>query len=348
MKITTSIVVLKPGMYVLRHPKGGLPALTVTRAPGTAASNGKLETLFTPETHGTILRDGADCIVMHVTLAPVELAVSAYLSDATMAVPSLRVDQIALDPATPAPARAPVAPAAAVPLAAPATAPAAIPAGAAPAVPAPAVAAPALAPVARPAAAPAAAQAAPRRIQIGSKGISVIAHIERTGDVVAGQGAAAGDPAQGLRVEGFQIMWPDRPAGLDLAYRISVEGIGQLPAVTTGKFCGTRGQARRITELSFTLVGPEAAHYALEGTAWFTGGFQLPVSSGATLGGPSGLEHLTALSLKAVPANAKTGTADNPWVESAATKVFRATTASPAKPAGKKFAATNASKGRKA
>lgn len=343
MKITTSIVVLKPGMYVLRHPKGGLPALTVTRAPGTAASNGKLETLSTPETHGSILRDGADCIVMHVTLAPVELAVSAYLPDATIAVPSLRVDQIALDPATPAPARAP---AAAVPVAAPVATPAA--AAAAPAVPAPALTAPALAPIARPAAAPAAAQAAPRRIQIGSKGISVIAHIERTGDVVAGEGSAAGNPAQDLRVEGFQIMWPDRPAGLDLAYRISVEGIGQLPAVTTGKFCGTRGQARRITELSFTLVGPDAAHYALEGTAWFTGGFQLPVSSGATLGGPSGLEHLTALSLKAVPANAKTGTADNPWVESAATKVFRATTASPAKPAGKKFAATNASKGRKA
>lgn len=337
MKITTTTVVLQPGMYVLRHPKGGLPALTVTRAPGTAAHNGGLELLSTPNTHGSILRDGTDCIVMHVTLAPVELAVSAYLPDATAAVPSLRIDQIALDPAMPAPA--------------PAHTPAAAPA--LPRTPAPAavrapVAAPALqAASAAPAPAPS-AQAAPRRIEIGGKGISVIAHIERTGDVVAAEGSAVGDPDKGLRVEGFQVMWPDRPDGVDLAYRISVEGAGQMPAVTTGKFCGTRGQARRITELSFTLVGPEATKYALEGQAWFSGGFQLPVSSGATLGGPSGLEHLTALSLKAVPANAKTGPAGNPWVESAATKVFRATTASPAKPAGKKFAATNASKGRKA
>ena len=338
MKITATTIVLKPGMYVLRHPKGGLPALTVTRAPGTAASNGKLETLCTPNTHGSILRDGADCIVMHVSVAPVELAVSAYLPDATATAPSLRVDEIALDSGAPAsaaaPARVTVAPTAA-PIAEPPPAPTPppIPASAPkPAVPAPA----------------SASQSAQRRIQIGSKGISVIAHIERTGDVVGTEGTAVGDPAKNLRVEGFQVMWPDRPAGLDLAYRISVEGMGQMPAVTTGKFCGTRGQARRITDLSFTLVGPEAANYALEGTAWFTGGFQLPVSSGATLGGPSGLEHLTALSLKAIPANAKTGIAGNPWVESAATKVFRATTASPAKPVGKKFAATNASKSRKA
>lgn len=332
MKITTTTVVLNPGMYVLRHPKGGLPALTVSRAPGTAASNGKLATLFTPNTHGSILRDGADCIVMHVTEAPVELAVSAYLPDATVAAPSLRVDEIALDSATPAPVPATAAP---------------VPAAPVPAAPAVSAAAPA--PVAKPAATAfaAAAQAGPRRMEISGTGISLIAHIERTGDVVAKEGFAVGDPAKGLRVEGFQVMWPDRPAGLDLAYRISVEGLGQMPVVTTGKFCGTRGQARRITELSFTLVGPDAAHYALEGTAWFTGGFQLPVTSGATLGGPSGLEHLTALSLKAIPANTENGITDNPWTESAATKVFRAATANPAKPASKKAAATNASRGRK-
>jgi len=339
MKITTTTVVLKPGMYVLRHPKGGLPTLTVTRAPGTAANNGRLETLSTPDTHGTILRNGADCIVMHVTLAPVELAVSAYLPDAAATVPSLRIDQIALDAANPAPAPAPAV--ARVPALAAAPAPAVAPVLAA-------VPAPAALPLAAPAPAVATAPAAKRSIQIANKGISVIAHIERTGDVVAGEGNAVGDPSKGLRVEGFQLMWPDRPAGVDLAYRISVEGVGAMPAVTTGKFCGTRGQARRITELSFTLIGPEAANYALDGTAWFTGGFQLPVSSGATLGGPSGLEHLTALSLKAVPTTAPTGTANNPWAESAATKVFRATTASPVKSASKKSAAIASSKGRKA
>lgn len=306
MNITTSLVVLKPGLYILRHPKGNQPALTVTRAPGTAAHNGKLELLATPGTHGSVLRNGADCIVMHVSEAPVELAVSAYLADAKAAVPALRIDQIALDPA------------------------------------APAAAAPAMTPTA-----PAnAARTAPRQIRISDKGVSVIAHIERTGDVVGADGAVVGDPAQALRVEGFQVMWPDRPAGVDIASSISVEGIGQMPPVATGKFCGTRGQARRITELSFTLQGPEANQYALEGTAWFTGGFQLPVSSGAILGGPSGLEHLTALSLNVVPASP----AANPWTESANTKVFKAKAASPAKPAAKKRAAstTTAPKARKA
>lgn len=295
MNITSTIVVLNPGMYVLRHPKGGQPALTVTRAPGTAATTGKLEQLGTPNTHGSILRDGSDCIVMHVSGAPVELVVSAYLSHAGAPVPALRIDQIALEPA-----------------ASPAPAP------------------------------------APRQIQISDRGISIIAHIERTGDVVAGEGERAGDPATALRLEGFQLMWPNRPAGVDLAYSITVEGIGPTPTVSTGKFCGTRGKARRITEVSFTLVGAQAANYALEGTAWFTGGFQLPIASGMPISGPSGLEHLTALSLKAVPSNATGTTAPNPWDESAKTKVFKAKAAAPATPAAKKKAAASPSKARKA
>lgn len=277
--------------------------MTVTRAPGATTANGKLELLGTPNTHGSILRDGSDCIVMHVSEAPVELAVSAYLQNASAAVPALRIDQIALDPAIPSPVAA---------------------------------------------AKPAATKAAPAPLQISQQGISVIAHVERTGDVVGSAGLPVGDPAQTLRVEGFQVMWPDRPSGVDLAYSISVEGIGPMPAVTTGKFCGTRGQARRITEVSFALTGPESARYALEGSAWFAGGFHLPISSGAILGGPSGLEHLTALSLKVVPASGTSEPVANPWTESAKTKVFKAKAASPAKPAAKKKAASSTTKAPKA
>ncbi len=303
MNITTTPVVLAPGMYVLRHPKGEQAPLSVTRAPGSAAHQGKLELLGTPMTHGSILRDGSDCIVAHVSEGPVELAVSAYLENAAATVPALRVDQIALD--------APAAVAAAMP-----------------------------APVLPPA-------AAKRAIQVSAKGMSIIAHIERTGDVVAAEGMTAGDPCTLLRVEGFQVMWPDRPAGVDLACSVKVDGLGLMPQVTTGKFCGTRGQARRVTEVSFTLVGPESAQYALEGHAWFAGGFQLPVISGAILSGPSGLEHLTALSLKPVPASAAKPAA-NPWTESEKTKVFKAKAASPAKPAAKQKAATPTSKARRA
>lgn len=173
------------------------------------------------------------------------------------------------------------------------------------------------------------APGAARPITIGGHGISLIGHIERTGDVVAGLGQMLGEPGSDLRLEGFQAMWPDRPDGVDLAYGIAVEGVGAMPIVKTGKFCGTKGQARRITEVTFALVGPQAQHYTLEGTAYFTGGFQLPVSSGVPLGGPSGLEHLTALSLRAVAAPQRADGA-NPWQESARTRVFKAD-----EPAGK-------------
>ncbi|MGZ8304590.1 MAG: hypothetical protein ACXW2U_18850 [Telluria sp.] len=293
MHITSSTIQLKPGMYILRHPKGGQAPISVTRAPGSAAADGKLEVISTPGTHGTLLRSGADCIVMHVSEAPVDLLVSAFLAHAGAAVPALKIDQVGLDPA-----------------------PSALPAQATQ------VQAPA-------------AKAA-RQIQVSDKGVSIIGHIERTGDVVVSDGQRLGDPSTTLRLEGFQVMWPDRPAGVDLAYGIAVEGIGATPVVQTGKFCGTRGKALRITEVTFALVGPEARQFALEGTAHFTGGFAMPIVSGMAASGPSGLEHLTALSLRTVPAKAARKPA-NPWDESAQTKVFKSKTPAAAKaPAAKK------------
>lgn len=284
MEFASSLLLLNPGIYILRHPKNGTVPMTVSRAPGSQKNNGKLEVLGTPGTEGTILRSGADCIVAHVSGAAVELVVTAYLEKAGAAAPALRVDQVPLD-------GAPVA-------------------GQAPAVPA------------------AAPQGDKKAIAIPAAGVSVIAHIERKGDMVASSGGLLGDPATNLRIEGFQIMWPDRPQGADLAYNIAVEGIGQLPVVKSGKFCGTRGQARRITEATFSLVGPQANEFKLEGTAYFTGGFQVPVESGHALGGPSGLEHLTALRLNVVKAAAKAAPSANPWDESSRTKVFKSKTGS--------------------
>jgi len=290
MDVKSSILTLAPGMYILRHPKGGLAPLSVSRAPaGGGGAEGTIQQLSSERSGGTILRDGSDCIVMQVGGAPVTLLVAAFLAHADDAVPALRVDQVGLDPA-PGAAGAPIV--------------------------------------------------------IGGRGISIIGHIERTGDVVAGQGQLLGQADSGLRLEGFQVMWPDRPEGVDLAYRIAVEGGGSTPLVKTGKFCGTKGEARRITELSFLLVGPAAADWRLEGTACFSGGYTLPVRSGQALGGPSGLEHLTALGLNVVAAPAGEQ-ADNPWQESARTKVFRAEPAAAARPAAapKKTAGRAADKG---
>lgn len=284
MEILNSIVTLQPGMYILRHPKNGLAPLSIGIAP-TNTKAGCIERLATPGTQGSLLRDGADCIVVHVVEAPVDIVVTAFLAAAGDPVPQLRLDRIGLD-----------APGAGNrPQAAPQAMSQATPQTTQPAAPSPG-------------------------LQVPAQGISLIGHIERHGDTVALPGQVLGAPDADLRVEGFQVMWPDRPEGIDLVYGIAVEDGGNLPTVKTGKFCGTRGQARRIVEITFTLIGPRAAAFALDGTAGFTGGFAVPIRSGVTLGGPSGLEHLTSLQLRVVPAAAA---AANPWEDRTRTKLFK-------------------------
>ncbi|HEX8609679.1 MAG TPA: hypothetical protein VF800_00115 [Telluria sp.] len=276
-------------MYILRHPKQGMCPLSIARAPG-APGEGKMETLGTAGTHNALLRDGSDCIVVHISEGPVSLLVTAFLEQAGDSVPALRVDQIGLD--RPDAGEASVAAALArkgAPLPSRAIAPAPPAAGG---------------------------------IEIGATGITLIGHVERDGDVVAAPGELLGDPHSLLRLEGFQVMWPDRPEGVDLAYNIVVEGGGALPMVKSGKFCGTRGEARRIIAVTFALIGPRASQWRLDGTAYFSGGFQVPLQSAVPLSGPSGLEHLTAVNLSAT-LDEQVGAQRNPWQESASTKVFK-------------------------
>ena len=294
MEMKSSLVTLKPGMYILRHPKGGLPPLSISRAPG---GNGQFEVLATPRTQGSILRDGSDCIVMRVFDAPVEILVTAYVEHAGVAAPALRVDQIGLDAP---PSNAPTT----------ATAP----------------------------------PQTPKPIEISGQGISVIGHIERTGDVVASEGQQLGQVGSNLRLEGFQVMWPDKPDGLDLTYGLTLEGGESIPMVSVGQFCGTRNKARRITEVTFALVGPDAHQYQLDGVAHFSGGFQMPVMSGLTLSGPSGLEHLTSISLRAVAAVNAPPRKPNLWNDSPRTQVFKAPTKAAQSPAVKTSATPPAAK----
>ena len=287
MILKNSVVKLMPGMYILRHPKGGLAPISVGRALGGADCVGRAEAVFTAKTHGTILRDGSDCIVMHISVAPVELLVTAYLASEDDATPARRVDQIGLD----------AEPSSAAVLAVP------------------------KAEMASPA-----ATSAKAPFEIAAKGISMIGHIERTGDSLAGVGQTLGDPKKVFRLEGFQIMWPDRPEGVDLAYTAAIEGQGTLPAVASGNFCGTRAHGQRITEVTISLVGPAAKKYQLEGVTHFSGGFQVPMASGLAMGGPSGLEHLTGIAVSVVPAKHPNGKPKSPWDDSARTKVLKAKT----------------------
>lgn len=250
MEIKNSLVTLQPGIYILRHPKGELPPLSIARGPGGV---GRYEVLATPRTQGSILRDGSDCIVMQVYEAPLEILVTAYVGSVGGAVAELRIDKVGLD-----------------------------------------------AEFRQSEGGPAVPQVRP--IEIGAKGISIIGHIERTGDVLVDEGRPMGRPGSDLRLEGFQVMWPDKPEGVDLAYGLTVEGGEPGAMVSVGQFCGTRNLARRVTEVTFVLTGIRANQFRLDGVAQFSGGYSASIKSGVALTGPSGLEHLTSISLRVMPA----------------------------------------------
>ena len=273
MHIKNSILRLQPGIHILRHPKVGA-ALTVSRSLGDASCTGQIEILSTEKTHGVILRDGSDCIVLLVKNAPVDMLVTAYLAAADDAIPALRLDTVGLDPENRVLERNSTDP-------------------------------------------------KNGSIRINELGVSLIGHVENMGDIAVSDGALLGDPSKQCRLEGFQVMWPDKPPSVDISYFVSVEGAGELPSATVGNFCGTRGEARRITEVTFALIGVDATKFELTGTAHFSGGFQTPISSGLTLSGPSGFEHLTCLSLKVLPSSTKT-TVTNAWLDSPKTKTFKA------------------------
>lgn len=286
MHVTSALVQLEPGFYILRHPGPAEPPLSLARSPN---SSGEMAVLSTRPSHGMILENGSDCIAIHITGGPVELLVAAFPKNGTAAIPTLRVDRIALEAQKPS--------------------------------------------------APVNAAEAPRKLVIKDKGVSIVGHVELAGDVVASENEILGDPSANRRVEGFQVMWPDKPEGVDIAYSVSVEGHGALPIVKSGNFTGTRREARRITEATFALIGPNAQKYQLTGTAYFSGGFQVPVSSGMPLSGPSGLEHLSGISLRVVPAPAKSAKTASVWEESPKTKVFSAKKTTAAKTAAVKKAA---------
>lgn len=109
-----------------------------------------------------------------------------------------------------------------------------------------------------------------------------------------------GDPQMQQRLEGFRIDWPERPAGVDLAYSCQVAGVLQ-PAVTTGQFIGVVGKQLPINAIAIALIGPQRAHYQLTAWAAFAGLAPQPLLSGEECRAPADA-FLTALHVEINPA----------------------------------------------
>lgn len=117
-----------------------------------------------------------------------------------------------------------------------------------------------------------------------------------------------GTVGKSLRLEGFWIQLTNKPANVNIQYRVHVQNVGWMAPVQNGNFAGTEGKSQRIEAIEITLVNDQGnavtgysvqykGHIQDQGdTAWFTNGQQL---------GTTGLNRrLEALEVKIVQTQA--------------------------------------------
>ncbi len=125
-----------------------------------------------------------------------------------------------------------------------------------------------------------------------------MAHVSRRGDVVAEPGEWICGPDMPMPIEGLQIDWADKPAGVELDYVVTAGRSSQKRKFSgrSGSFAGTRGKAMPLVAIEMSLTGPNAAGYELEVEALFLGA-AIASQSGASLSltGPSTREPLVGL-----------------------------------------------------
>jgi hypothetical protein len=146
--------------------------------------------------------------------------------------------------------------------------------------------------------------------------MEVLAHVSHRGDVTAKQGEWICGPDLPIAIEGIQIEWPNRPAGVELTYAVAAGG--REPRrfeCNSGGFAGSRGCAAPLVGVQAGLSGPRADQFELRCDALF---LAAPVLSrrGRTvsLAGPTGHEPLVGLRLSVEPRAlqpARTQTPDN-------------------------------------
>lgn len=128
--------------------------------------------------------------------------------------------------------------------------------------------------------------------------MSVMAHVSRRGDVLAQPNEWICGPEMPLPIEGFQVDWPGKPPGVDIAYVVTAGRGSQKRKLSgrSGSFAGTRGKALPLVAIEISLSGPDAARHELEVEALFLGA-AIVAQSGQSLSltGPSGREPLVGL-----------------------------------------------------
>ncbi|MDE2515188.1 MAG: hypothetical protein KGL12_04085 [Rhodospirillales bacterium] len=126
-----------------------------------------------------------------------------------------------------------------------------------------------------PAAPPAPPVGAPAPAQSGvvlPEDHSMMAHIQRSGDVSGRLGEWMGTPGSGNWIEGFAIAAPPGIAAEEVEYQALLGRDWLSPWVTAGKFCGSRGMALPLLGIGVRLKGKTAAEYTCSYSAHFVDG----------------------------------------------------------------------------
>lgn len=145
----------------------------------------------------------------------------------------------------------------------------------------------------------------------------LIAHLQRTGEVVSSEGWV-GAPDSDEFIESFAINWPNKPAGVDLLYTCMVAGSGPSRNVSTGTFVGVRGEGLPLICAGFSLVGPHRKHYELTGHIVFGNAEPQRLVTNQMMHGPTGTEPLVALHIAVTPVTKMNAARSNsPWEHSA-------------------------------
>ncbi len=137
---------------------------------------------------------------------------------------------------------------------------------------------------------------------IASLKLTLLAHVERSGDVTVPGGAWAGQPGGGGAIEGF-AMTPEEILGpADIEYQAVLGTDWSTPWLAGGEYCGSRGLALPLLGVRLRLLG-DVAH-THECTYWgsFTGVGEVgPIRAGETCAADGA--QLEALRVVIVPRN---------------------------------------------
>ncbi|MEM6503453.1 MAG: hypothetical protein AAF685_16660 [Cyanobacteria bacterium P01_C01_bin.89] len=128
-------------------------------------------------------------------------------------------------------------------------------------------------------------------------GLEVLVHIEGIGDRKFSDNEMAGTQGEARRLEGLQLSFNPRMAGLGIRYMGHVENVGDTPWVGEGQYIGTRGKGLRLEGFAAQLTGPESTKFDICYSGHFAGYGDSQVMTNGVLCGARG-QGLTLEALK--------------------------------------------------